>query len=241
MGKVLRQKGLGGRARHKEKRKRTFVFSKRQSHDVVIAFLYGDNKKIKFYQTKGEFASSYINDRRFPMEEKVEELIDIYKQQIYSLCYKLAKTKEDAEDIFQETWIKVFSSRHQLSCVENYKKWITTICVRAFYDFYRKKKRWKDRVLDLFHKEDGGEIDFADEVNISEEFIQKVEAEMIREVIQLLNEKYKTVLVLYYYEQYSYKEMSEILNIPIGTVKYRLNYAKKQMREHLEGFVYDGR
>ncbi|TCW58800.1 RNA polymerase sigma factor (sigma-70 family) [Bacillus thuringiensis] len=92
--------------------------------------------------------------------------------------------------------------------------------------------------MDLFHKEDGGEIDFADEVNISEEFIQKVESEMIREVIQLLNEKYKTVLVLYYYEQYSYKEMSEILNIPIGTVKYRLNYAKKQMREHLEGFVY---
>ncbi|HHK5535129.1 MULTISPECIES: RNA polymerase sigma factor [Bacillus] len=175
------------------------------------------------------------------MEEKVEELIDIYKQQIYSLCYKLAKTKEDAEDIFQETWIKVFSSRHQLSCVENYKKWITTICVRTFYDFYRKKKRWKDRVLDLFHKEDGGEIDFADEVDISEEFIQKVEAEMIREVIQLLNEKYKTVLVLYYYEQYSYKEMSEILNIPIGTVKYRLNYAKKQMRERLEVFVYDGR
>ena len=57
--------------------------------------------KIKFYQTKGEFASSYINDRRFMMEEKVEELIDIYKQQIYSLCYKLAKTKEDAEDIFK--------------------------------------------------------------------------------------------------------------------------------------------
>jgi DNA-directed RNA polymerase specialized sigma24 family protein len=102
------------------------------------------------------------------MEEKVEELIDIYKKQIYSLCYKLAKTKEDAEekylprllsslltysirnifasyiyqlillpflqdaeDIFQETWIKVFSSRHQLSYVENYKKWITTIKVGA--------------------------------------------------------------------------------------------------------------
>ncbi|ACK60455.1 RNA polymerase sigma-70 factor [Bacillus cereus B4264] len=52
------------------------------------------------------------------MEEKVEELIDIYKKQIYSLCYKLAKTKEDAEDILQETWIKVFSSRHQLSYVD---------------------------------------------------------------------------------------------------------------------------
>ncbi|MCT4574278.1 hypothetical protein N3930_45935, partial [Bacillus thuringiensis] len=64
-------------------------------------------------------------------------------------------TKEDAEDIFQETWIKVFSSRHQLFYVDNYKKWITTICVRTFYDFYRKKKRWKDRVLDLFHKKVG--------------------------------------------------------------------------------------
>lgn len=44
----------------------------------MIAFLCGDNKKIKFYQTKREFASSYINDRRLMMEEKVEELIDIY-------------------------------------------------------------------------------------------------------------------------------------------------------------------
>ena len=76
MGKVLRQKGLGGRAGHKEKRSRFFAFSKRQSHNVVIAFLYGDNKKN--YQTKGEFASSYINDRRLMMEEKIEELIDIY-------------------------------------------------------------------------------------------------------------------------------------------------------------------
>ncbi|WP_342761597.1 sigma factor [Bacillus sp. BR3(2024)] len=45
-------------------------------------------------------------------------MIYIYKKQIYSLCYKLAKTKEDAEDIFQETWIKVFSSSHQLSYVD---------------------------------------------------------------------------------------------------------------------------
>ncbi len=57
------------------------------------------------------------------MEEKVEELIDIYKKQIYSLCYKLAKTKEDAEDIFSRDMDKkFFSSRHQLSYVENYKK-----------------------------------------------------------------------------------------------------------------------
>ncbi|PFR07474.1 hypothetical protein COK10_19360 [Bacillus anthracis] len=45
VGKVLRRKGLGGRARHREKRSQFFAFSKRQSHDVVIAFLYGDNKK----------------------------------------------------------------------------------------------------------------------------------------------------------------------------------------------------
>lgn len=84
---------LAAGAGHKEKRSRFFALSKRQSHDVVIAFLYGNNKK-KFYQTKGEFASSYISDRRFTMEERVEELINIYKQQIYSLCYKLAKTKD---------------------------------------------------------------------------------------------------------------------------------------------------
>ena len=174
------------------------------------------------------------------MEEKVEELIDIYKQQIYSLCYKLAKTKEDAEDIFQETWIKVFHRGTNFLTWRIIKSGLLRF-VFVHFMILSQKKRWKDRVLDLFHKEDGGEIELADDVNISEEFIQKVEAEMIREVIQLLNEKYKTVLVLYYYEQYSYKEMSEILNIPIGTVKYRLNYAKNQMREHLEGFVHEGR
>ncbi|KZD63862.1 RNA polymerase sigma-70 factor ECF subfamily [Bacillus cereus] len=49
----------------------------------MIAFLCGDNKKIKFYQTKRGFASSYINDRRLMMEEKVEELIDIYIRSKY--------------------------------------------------------------------------------------------------------------------------------------------------------------
>lgn len=74
------------------------------------------------------------------MEEKVDELIDIYKQQIYSLCYKLAKTKEDAEDIFQETWIKVFSSRHQLSSVDNYKSGLLQFVFAHFMIFIRKKK-----------------------------------------------------------------------------------------------------
>ena len=77
------------------------------------------------------------------MEEKVEELIDIYKQQIYSLCYKLAKTKEDAEDIFQETWIKVFSSRHQLSYVENYKNGLLQFVFVRFMIFIAKRKDGK--------------------------------------------------------------------------------------------------
>ena len=77
------------------------------------------------------------------MEEKIEELIDIYKQQIYSLCYKLAKTKEDAEDIFQETWIKVFSSRHQLSYVDNYKSGLLQFAFVHFMTFTARRKDGK--------------------------------------------------------------------------------------------------
>ena len=75
------------------------------------------------------------------MEEKIEELIDIYKQQIYSLCYKLAKTKEDAEDIFQETWIKVF---HQGT---NFLMWIiikSGLLQFAFVHFMTFTARRKD-------------------------------------------------------------------------------------------------
>ena len=112
--------------------------NKRQSHDVVIAFYV---EIIKNLSNKREFASSYINDRRLMMEEKIEELIDIYKQQIYSLCYKLAKTKEDAEDIFQETWIKVF---HQGT---NFLMWIiikSGLLQFAFVHFMTFTARRKD-------------------------------------------------------------------------------------------------
>ena len=73
------------------------------------------------------------------MEEKVEELIDIYKRQIYSLCYKLAEDERRRGRYFSRDVDKSFSSRHQLSYVENHKKWITTICVRTFYDFIVRK------------------------------------------------------------------------------------------------------
>ena len=76
------------------------------------------------------------------MEEKIEELIDIYKQQIYSLCYKLAKTKEDAEDIFQETWIKVFHQGTNFY-VDNYKSGLLQFAFVHFMTFTARRKDGK--------------------------------------------------------------------------------------------------
>ncbi len=108
------------------------------------------------------------------MEEKIEELIDIYKQQIYSLCYKLSKEDEKRRGrYFQETWIKVFSSRGT-----NFLTWriikmdYYNLYFVRFMIFYR-KRFGKIEYWICFIKRMGGEIDFADDVNISEEFIQK--------------------------------------------------------------------
>ena len=72
-----------------------------------IAF-YVEIIKNKILSNKREFASSYINDRRLMMEEKVEELIDIYKKQIYSLCYKLAKDERRRGRYFSRDMDKSF-------------------------------------------------------------------------------------------------------------------------------------
>ncbi|ABW20297.1 RNA polymerase sigma factor [Alkaliphilus oremlandii] len=167
----------------------------------------------------------------------IETMIDIYKDDVYKLCLKLTNNKIDADDLFQDTWLKLYSNFHKLNDQKTYKNWIYTICINTYKDSYSKKKRWLNIITDFFDSKVQHEVMEHQSSTIDEtEFIifNTIEKKTIQNLIKDLDEKYKLPIILYYYLDYSYVDIASILNIPIGTLKYRLNQGKKLLKTKLE-------
>ena len=180
----------------------------------------------------------YIYDERGVTKAlDIETMIDIYKDDVYKLCLKLTNNKIDADDLFQDTWLKLYSNFHILYDQKTYKNLIYTICINTYKDSYSKKKRWLNIITDFFDSKVQHEVMEHQSSTIDEtEFIifNTIEKKTIQNLIKDLDEKYKLPIILYYYLDYSYVDIASILNIPIGTLKYRLNQGKKLLKTKLE-------
>jgi RNA polymerase sigma-70 factor (ECF subfamily) len=132
-------------------------------------------------------------------------------------------SKEEAEDILQEAYIKIWKNLHDFDESFKLSSWIYRIVHNETISFWRKKKSYgKDKVVDL------NESLFEHlpaEGNQHDE--HEKNASVIQEVLQLLPIKYREVLVLKFFEMMSYEEISDVLKIPEGTVATRINRAKK--------------
>ncbi len=143
---------------------------------------------------------------------------------VYRIAISNAKNKEDAEDIFQEVFISLIKNINRIENETHLKYWLirTTInfCKNLHLCFWKKRVSLEDTDLDKKYK--NNDFSFDTELNI------------IREKIKSLSDKQKAVIYLYYYEEYSIKEISNILKISEGTVKSRLSSARKNLKMNLE-------
>ncbi len=137
---------------------------------------------------------------------------------VYRIAICNAKNKEDAEDIFQDVFISLIKNLHKIENEKHLKYWL----IRTTINFSKNLHLsfWKKKVL-LENKEKG-------KTYIDDEVL------LLREEIKTLSDKQKSVIYLYYYEGYSIKEISEILNISDGTVKSRLSSARNNLKLKLE-------
>lgn len=95
-------------------------------------------------------------------------MIDIYKDDLYKLCLKLTNNKIDADDLFQDTWLKIYNNFYKLDEQKSIKNWIYTVCINTYKDVYSKKKRWLNIITDFFNFKSKDEIMEQQSVDIDE-------------------------------------------------------------------------
>lgn len=153
-------------------------------------------------------------------ELDIEKIIQEYSDMVYRLAFVYGKTKEDAEDIFQEVFLRLVRYKDRLQSREHIKNWLIRVTINCGKTL--KMKGLKHQTLPL------EENIVADTGFIQSEMEQKVYWE-----VKSLPEKYRAVLHLYYYEEFSIKEISECLDRKEGTVKSQLARGKELLGKKL--------
>ncbi len=171
-----------------------------------------------------------------------DALYELYKDQAFRTAWFLAGNRADAEDIVQDTFVKVYVNIGQLKQAEGFKSWFYRILTRtAWKQSDSRKREFPDEEI-LIHADAVSE---ASEDGNPEQIFKKEERDKIRAIVNGLDEKYRTTLVLYYYSQCSTKAIASIMGCLEGTVKSRLFSARRKVKTELmremkkEGAVYE--
>ncbi|MGC9602926.1 MAG: sigma-70 family RNA polymerase sigma factor [Minisyncoccia bacterium] len=146
-------------------------------------------------------------------------LINRYIDHIYNFIFRFVRDRGRAEDLTQETFIKVWKNLHRFDPERKFKTWLFQIARNTTLDFLRKKKSINFSELE---GEDGEIFEVADSGPTPHEIFEKKEAGiMIQEILDELPPKYSSVLVLYYQNQLNFREIAELSNESVDTIKSR--------------------
>jgi RNA polymerase sigma-70 factor (ECF subfamily) len=154
-----------------------------------------------------------------------KELYDQYARPMYNLCFRLLNQSDEAEDVLQDSFIKIFDNIHQLQNKDLLSAWIKRICTNTAIQAIRKKQKIKFEELD----EQPSMINLQDE----EELIHEDEFEQtianIHHAIKLLPDRYRIVFTMHAIEDYSHEEIAKMLGIVSGTSRSQYLRAKQKL------------
>ncbi|MBE6425205.1 MAG: RNA polymerase sigma factor [Thermoguttaceae bacterium] len=173
----------------------------------------------------------------------LEQLIRRYEHDLYHYLRHFLGDAQLAEDVFQSTFFQIYLKSSQFELGRKFRPWLYMVATNQAIDLQRRNKRHQHASLEKNVQISGEELEgislleiLPSNVPSPEELIQKEEsARQIREYIDRLPEQLRTVLILIYYEGIKYREVAEILAIPVGTVKSRLHTAIKKLALMLRG------
>lgn len=164
-------------------------------------------------------------------EGAFKEIVDRYKNGLHAFLRKFLNRHELVEDVFQETFLQLYSSRESFDRSRPLRPWLFTIAANKAKDALRKAQRSAAVSIGTLAQSD--EMSFEEVLNILTRddeapihTLQRQEtAASVKQIIATLPEALREILILAYFNQFSYKQIAEILSIPIGTVKSRLHTA----------------
>jgi RNA polymerase sigma factor (sigma-70 family) len=157
------------------------------------------------------------------------ELMVRYKDAIFFMLLKMVNNKEDANDLTVEAFGKAFENLEKYRPEFAFSTWLFKIATNNCIDFIRKRKLKTFSIDETYDTGDGDEVrfDLAAQTLDPEEFmIKKQKSDLMRNIVDKLSPRYKQLVVLRYFEEKSYEEISEELDLPLGTVKAQLFRAR---------------
>jgi RNA polymerase sigma-70 factor (ECF subfamily) len=176
-------------------------------------------------------------------ERAFRELVSRYKNSLYAFLKRFLNQRDLIEDVFQETFLQLFTSRDSFDPERPLRPWLFTIAANKAKDALRKQQR--SSAVPIGTISDGEQASFDDVLNSLTsvetrpyETLERGElAERVREVVANMPESAREILILAYFNKFSYKQMAQILSIPIGTVKSRLHTAVNRFAKEYKAAI----
>ncbi len=208
----------------------------RRPEGRVDSFVMTDN-------TNDADASRPTEESEAQRRERFERDALEYVDQLYSAALRMARNPADAEDLVQEAYTKAYSAFHQYKPGTNLKAWLYRILTNTYINLYRKRQREPLRTS----TDTVEDWQMAASMEHSSTGLRSAEAEAldhlpdsdVKAALQSIGEDFRLAVYFVDVEGFSYKEASEILGVPIGTVMSRLHRGRKNLRELLSDYAAD--
>lgn len=175
------------------------------------------------------------------IHKEIERLINCYGDDVLRVAYLYVKDMHKAEDIFQEVFIKVFKKYDTFKGISSEKTWIMRITINVCKDYF--KSFWIKRVFLNSDREDDKEeySEVYSSEGLDDTIIKSIESQELLNEVMNLPIKYKEIIILYYYQQFNTREISEMLKLPEGTIRTRLFRSRELLRKSVAGRIeYEG-
>lgn len=160
-------------------------------------------------------------------EDAFAELLTRYKNLVYSVILRMVNDMEDANDLAQEVFIKVYKNLDKYQLEYKFSTWLIRITTNHVIDYRRKKKQDTISMDDMVYEP-------ADDNTPEKEYISREEKQSLAEVIGDLPDIYKIPIVLYHQQGLRYQEIADIIGEPLSKVKNRIFRGRKMLKEKLE-------
>jgi RNA polymerase sigma-70 factor (ECF subfamily) len=164
-------------------------------------------------------------------------LLSRYQRGVYGICLRMIRNRDEAADLSQEAFVKVFSMLDRYNPSFAFSSWLFKIATNLCIDFMR-KRRIETFAMDEPIESEKGEIQRqyeAPEPDPEQELLRKETMERLNDAIEKLPPHYRIMLILRHQENLSYEEIAASLDIPLGTVKARIHRAREMLKASLEG------
>lgn len=211
---------------------------------------------MEIYQTpnvEDEFKNAVVSDEEFsekehPIYTPEEKIIydEIFEKELvphikslYHFAYRLTNDEDDANDLVQDTYLKAYRFLKSYEKGSNAKAWLFRILKNSFINLYRRSSKEPNK-MDYDEAEaflNTGKSSHMDTIDMREKVYNNTVGDEVSRALNALPMDFRTVIVLCDIEEFSYEEIAQIIDIPIGTVRSRLHRARQLLREMLLSYA----